>query len=79
MADGVDGDHTLRLVELANDPVVADAVPPETELVVPQRFAEFSRIAGGGDTLIHIIENVRSDRAVELLQVPERGRAVFNS
>jgi len=53
-------------IQLADDPVVPDSVSPQAELCMAQRFAEVVRIIGSANPSVHVVEDFRLDRAVEL-------------
>lgn len=78
VSNGMDNDDATFPIQFANDAIVAHAIAPQAESIVPQNFPEVARIGRGRNPSIHVIKNFRGHRAVEFLQVPQRSRAIFN-
>ena len=60
-------DHECVVVVFGDGPVVANAVTPIAAELVPQGFAESTRIAGGD--VVHIVQDLTSYLRVELFEV----------
>ena len=60
-------DHECVVVVFGDGPVVANAVAPIAAELVPQGFAESTRIAGGD--VVHVVQDLTSYLGVEFFEV----------
>ena len=79
MAYGHDEYHQPLCLQLTDDTVIPHAIPPQSKLAGTQRFAKIPRVFGRGYAQIHIIEDFPLDLAVELLEILQSSRIVFNA
>ena len=79
MAYGHDEYHQPLFLQLTDDAVIPHPIPPQSKLAGAKRFAEMAWVFGRGDAQIHIVEDFPLDLAVELLEILQGSRIVFNA
>src|SRR5271157_928688 len=71
--------HQPLLLQLTDDAVIPHPIPPQSKLAGAKRSAEMAWVLCRGDPCIHIIEDFPLDRAVELPEILQGFRIVFNA
>ena len=69
--------HQLLLLQLTDDAVVPQPIPPQPKLASSKGFAEIVRVFGRRDPIVHVIDDFPLDRPVEPLEILQRARIVF--
>ncbi len=75
------GDHEHYqpiFLQLTDDAIIAQPIPPQSKFAGPKRLAQFTGVLGRRDPRIHVIEDFALDLAVELLKVLQGSMIVFN-
>ena len=78
MSYGHDQHYQTLLLKLTNDAVIPHPIPPQSKLAGAKRFAEVARVLGIRDGLIHTVEDLALDCAVEFLEVFQRSMILPN-
>ena len=52
-----DKDHASRFPKFANNPVIPDAIAPQSIPLVAQRLAKAARVLLCGNTVIHVVKD----------------------
>ena len=71
--------HQPLFLKLADDAVIPHPIPPQSKPAGSKGFTEIARVWGRRDPRVHIIEDFPLDRAVELLEILQGSRIVFNT
>ncbi len=75
VANSGDDKEPPGVLNLADDPVIADTVTPQSSLVAGQGFAITAGVLVGGDADIEVASKLVSNVGIQLAQVPAGGAA----
>jgi hypothetical protein len=78
MADGHHQHHQVFVAEFADDAVVADAIPPQSVTASPKWLPKITRTLCPSDPVIQVVDDLSLNSSIELLEVLESARIVFN-
>jgi hypothetical protein len=78
VADLDDEYHEIAIFQPTDDPVVAHSITPKTKLIPPQWLTEIARILRYRDPMIQIVDDFLPGPSVELPEISQHLRVVFN-
>jgi len=78
MTNAHDKNDQRVVPQRAYDPVIADAIAPETVQLMAKGLPKYARIVGRRDPGLKIADDVSPDVRAESVQIVDRPRVVFN-